>query len=132
MSDPNITDLRDRLEDVEETLVETHESGDGAAAVYEDPVTGRLYDGYGEDAAPVEEVPDVARLVIHSRTMSMERTEARDEGYEIVETLHEDDPRLDVVSVRVPHAPSVDTEAAAVLPDSADQEPAANFQETRT
>lgn len=131
MSD-GFDDLADRLEDVEQR-VSAARGPDGAAVVYKDPVTDKLYDGYGEAAEPLEEVPEVGTLVVQTRTMSMKREEAVAEGYEIVKELHKDDPRLDVVAVRVPHADSVDTEAAATLPDDAERQyPTADFSETQT
>lgn len=124
--------IRDRLDEVERRAV-TANRPDGTAVVYEDPVTGKLYDGYGEDAAPIEEVPEVGTLVVQTRTMSMERAEAVAEGYEIVEELCKEDPRLDVVAVRVPHADSVDTEAAATLDDDPDDRRTfADFTDTQT
>lgn len=86
--------------------------------VYRDPQTGRLYDGRGDTADPVEDLPETVTPVVQRRAVTMMRERAEREGREIVDVVDEHSGG-EVVSVRCPVAESVDTEAAVQLPDSA-------------
>jgi hypothetical protein len=84
--------------------------------VYRDPVTGGLFEGRARDAAPVEALPEDARLLVLSRTESMTRADAEAADREIVEVTDEH-AGTEVVAVRVEPPPDVDPEAAVTVGD---------------
>ena len=86
-------------------------------SVYRDPVTHRLYEGRGDDAAPVESLPADARLLISPRTLCMSRKRAEREHREILEVINESP---EVVSVRTPPADDIPTEDAVIFDQPAD------------
>lgn len=122
-------ELKRDLEDLSDEARREDAGAGGGVTVYEDPVTGKLFEGYGEDAAPVRSAPDAARVVVLTRTVSMDRAEARRQGRDVVRDL---DTNTDAVVVRVPHAEHVDTEAAVELPEDTGRRPVADFTETST
>lgn len=102
-----------------------------STVVHRDPVTGKLYDGWGPEADPVETLPDGDPFVIRrSETVRRERALADDR--EILEDV-EDAPE-DIVVVRIEPGNSVDTDAAVVLDDDGDDDdaPVIDFTETDT
>jgi hypothetical protein len=96
--------------------------------VYRDPVTNKLYEGRGEDAAPVEDVPADAGLIVQTRTVCMPREQAEREDREILEVVND---TTGAVSVRIEPGDAVATEEAVVRrPDP--RTPVIDFAEVDT
>ena len=113
---------RESRREIERTVEDLEPNADDDPAlpppirsVYRDPVTHRLYEGRGDDADPVETVPEDGTLIVGTRALVMDRDQAKREGREIIGPV--DDAPDGVVRVRIRPAPTVPVERAAVLND---------------
>jgi hypothetical protein len=76
--------------------------GSNMAVVYVDPVTGRLYDGWADDAAPLRERPEGFLLFTFDRVVTMDRERAEREDREILGPAADAPADGDIVRCRIP------------------------------